>query len=110
MAWGKKSRRLTSRAGIRTTITRSLPAQLEDPNQAGRARRGRNRGSPARADAPKNVQTEKPYRGGNSLYLSVTQTAKGYSDHRWATYKQISDMGGQVRKGEKSTQGPVLQV
>ncbi len=35
--------------------------------------------------------------------LSVTQTAKGYSDHRWATYKQIKDMGGQVRKGEKAT-------
>ena len=28
---------------------------------------------------------------------------KGYSDHRWATYKQIKDMGGQVRKGEKAT-------
>ena len=35
--------------------------------------------------------------------LSVTQTAKGYSDHRWATYKQIKEMGGQVRKGEKAT-------
>ena len=33
----------------------------------------------------------------------MTQTAKGYSDHRWATYKQIKDMGGQVRKGEKAT-------
>ena len=33
----------------------------------------------------------------------MTQTAKGYSDNRWATYKQISDMGGQVRKGEKAT-------
>ena len=52
---------------------------------------------------PKNIQTDKPYRGGNSVYLSVTQTAKGYSDHRWATYKQISEMGGQVRKGEKAT-------
>ena len=33
----------------------------------------------------------------------MTQTAKGYSDHRWATYKQIKDMGGQVRTGEKAT-------
>ena len=52
---------------------------------------------------PKNIQTDKPYRGGNSIYLSVTQTAKGYSDNRWATYKQVKDMGGQVRKGEKAT-------
>ena len=27
----------------------------------------------------------------------------GLPDHRWATYKQIKDMGGQVRKGEKAT-------
>ena len=58
---------------------------------------------PGEERLPKNIQTDKPYRGGNSVYLSVTQTAKGYSDHRWATYKQIKDMGGQVRKGEKAT-------
>ena len=58
---------------------------------------------PGEQRLPKNIQTDKPYRGGNSVYLSVTQTAKGYSDHRWATYKQIKDMGGQVRKGEKAT-------
>ena len=58
---------------------------------------------PGESRLPKNIQTDKPYRGGNSVYLSVTQTAKGYSDHRWATYKQIKDMGGQVRKGEKAT-------
>ena len=58
---------------------------------------------PGERRLPKNIQTDKPYRGGNSVYLSVTQTAKGYSDHRWATYKQISEMGGQVRKGEKAT-------
>ena len=60
--------------------------------------------TPGESRLPKNIQTDTPYRGGNSVYLSVTQTAKGYSDHRWATYKQISDMGGQVRKGEKATQ------
>ena len=59
--------------------------------------------TPGESRLPKNIQADKPYRGGNSVYLSVTQTAKGYSDHRWATYKQISDIGGQVRKGEKAT-------
>ena len=58
---------------------------------------------PGEERLPKNIQTDKPYRGGNPIYLSVTQTAKGYSDHRWATYKQIKDMGGQVRKGESAT-------
>ena len=59
--------------------------------------------TPGEERLPKNIQTDKPYRDGNSIYLSVTQTAKGYSDNRWATYKQIKDMGGQVRKGEKAT-------
>ena len=58
---------------------------------------------PGERRLPKNIQTDKAYRGGNSVYLSVTQTAKGYSDNRWATYKQIKEMGGQVRKGEKAT-------
>ena len=58
---------------------------------------------PGERRLPENVQTGRSYRGGNSVYLSVTQTAKGYSDNRWATYKQIKDMGGQVRKGEKAT-------
>ena len=30
-------------------------------------------------------------------------SGSGYSDHRWATYKQIKDMGGQVCKGERAT-------
>ena len=59
---------------------------------------------PGERRLPENVASKRPYRGGNSVYLSVAQTAKGYSDNRWATYKQIKDMGGQVRKGEKATQ------
>ena len=58
---------------------------------------------PGERRLPENVQSGRAYRGGNSVYLNVTQTAKGYSDNRWATYKQIKDMGGQVRKGEKAT-------
>ena len=59
--------------------------------------------TPGARRRPENIQTGTPYRGGNSVYLSVTQTAKGYRDHRWATYKQIHDMGGQVRTGEQAT-------
>ena len=59
--------------------------------------------TPGARRRPANLQTGTPYRGGNSVYLSVTQTAKGYRDHRWATYKQLHDMGGQVRTGEQAT-------
>ena len=59
--------------------------------------------TPGARRRPANLQTGTPYRGGNAIYLSVTQTAKGYRDHRWATYKQIHDRGGQVRTGEQAT-------
>ena len=59
---------------------------------------------PGERRLPENLHTGKAYRGGNSVYLSVTQEAKGYSDNRWATYKQITELDGQVRKGEQATQ------
>ena len=49
-----------------------------------------------RAPTPRKRRQQETVPGGNSVYLSVAQTAKGYSDNRWATYKQIKDMGGQV--------------
>ena len=76
MAWGKKSRRLTRRAGTRTTITKNLPARSKSRSRPA-WRRGRNRGSPARAASRKTSKPTSPYRGGNSVYLSATQTAKG---------------------------------
>lgn len=42
---------------------------------------------------PYNPTTEKPYRGANSLYLSAVAMEKGYSDPRWATYKQAEAQG-----------------
>lgn len=48
---------------------------------------------------PHNPVTEKPYRGANSLWLSM----QNFSDSRWMTYKQASENGWQVRKGEKGT-------
>ena len=58
---------------------------------------------PGEESLPKNLSSGKEYRGGNSMYLSVAQGAKGYGDNRWGTYKQIQAAGGQVRKGEKGT-------
>jgi len=49
--------------------------------------------------APLNPITGKPYRGINSLWLYL----QGHSDPRWLTYRQAAELGGQVRKGEKST-------
>lgn len=57
------------------------------------------------AATPLNVDG-RPYRGMNSLILAMVAADRGWSSHRWATYKGWQRHGAQVRKGEKST--PVL--
>lgn len=48
---------------------------------------------------PRNLQSKRPYRGINSFLLAISPFASPY----WTTYKAAEKMGGQVRKGEKST-------
>jgi len=43
-----------------------------------------------------------PYRGINILVLWSIALAKGYTSARWLTFKQAKELGGCVRKGEKS--------
>lgn len=47
----------------------------------------------------KNLVSKKPYRGINAFLLNNSE----YSSPYWATFKQIKEKGGYVRKGEKST-------
>lgn len=48
---------------------------------------------------PRNLVSKKEYRGINVFLLS----AMPYSSPYWLTYKQALDLGGNVRKGEKSS-------
>ncbi|MFJ3459423.1 ArdC family protein [Scandinavium goeteborgense] len=57
---------------------------------------------PTKTGGPHNALTGSQYKGGNALYLMALQTASGYDDPRWMTYKQAQSVGAQVRKGEKS--------
>ena len=52
---------------------------------------------------PKNLVSNREYGGGNRLILMLEQMERGYADSRFATFKQISEMGGQIQKGEKGT-------
>jgi antirestriction protein ArdC len=54
------------------------------------------------SNMPKNLLSKKEYRGVNLFLLACMP----YSSPYWMTYKQISDKGGHVLKGEKST--PVI--
>ncbi len=51
---------------------------------------------------PLNLTTGKPYQGINTLILWAAGLRSGYTSPYWLTYKQASDRGGQVRKGEAS--------
>ncbi|MDE2764651.1 MAG: ArdC-like ssDNA-binding domain-containing protein, partial [Gemmatimonadota bacterium] len=59
--------------------------------------------APGERVMPMNVDTDRSYRGGNSLHLASVQQEMGYGDVRWGTYRQIQTQGGQVRKGERGT-------
>lgn len=49
---------------------------------------------------PRNLATRRPYRGMNVLLLSLGQP---YASPWWLTYKQAQDLGGHIRKGERSS-------
>lgn len=44
-----------------------------------------------------------PYRGMNTFWLWMVADACGFASPYWMTYRQCRKLGGQVRKGEKST-------
>ena len=52
---------------------------------------------------PKNVVSDKGYRGINILALWVAAYRSGYLSGVWGTYRQWSQLGCQVRRGEKAT-------
>jgi antirestriction protein ArdC len=44
-----------------------------------------------------------PYKGGNQFILMIVGMTRGFASSHWMTYKQALGLGGQVRKGERST-------
>ena len=59
---------------------------------------------PGGTGLPCNIKSGKAYRGGNTVWLASTAKRRQYSDERWGTYRQVKDLGGQVRRGEKGCQ------
>lgn len=49
---------------------------------------------------PRNLTTDRPYRGINVLLLNLDAMARGYGDNRWLTFRQANELGARVRKGE----------
>jgi antirestriction protein ArdC len=57
----------------------------------------------AKAGWPKNMESDKPYRGVNTFLLAVTAWVQGYSSSCWLTFNQAKARGGNVKKGQKSS-------
>ena len=53
-------------------------------------------------DRPVNAVSGKTYRGVNILPLWLIAGKQGYLSNQWATFKQWRELGGHVRKGERS--------
>lgn len=52
---------------------------------------------------PHNGVSKRRYHGMNALRLMYIGSDRGYEDPRWMTFKQIQELGGHVKKGEKGT-------
>lgn len=55
---------------------------------------------------PKNLKSKNYYSGINILLLWSAQIEKGFTSNLWATFNQVKEMGGKIRKGESAT--PIL--
>jgi antirestriction protein ArdC len=52
---------------------------------------------------PANAATSRPYRGINIPILWDAADRSGFSTHAWMTFRQASERGGHVRRGERGT-------
>lgn len=55
------------------------------------------------AGKPRNLPSDRMYRGINTFLLMLTAMEHGYGTGYWLTYKQAIELGGHIKKGEKSS-------
>ncbi|MEP6606834.1 MAG: zincin-like metallopeptidase domain-containing protein, partial [Nitrosospira sp.] len=94
----------THGASMKTVIKKDLYAQVTDSIIAMMEKGKTSHLTWARTGhgIPCNHKTGGAYQGINVLLLWSEAVANGYTSDRWLTYKQATELGGQVRKGEKS--------
>ena len=90
----------SARADVYSCITDEIVAAVEKGAGDWRMPWHHDGGSIAR---PRNVASDKPYRGINILALWVAATRSGYAGGTWRTYRQWAERGCQVRRGETAT-------
>jgi antirestriction protein ArdC len=85
---------------IHQHITNQIVAAIEAGAGEFRLPWHRSAGSVMR---PTNIASKKPYQGVNILTLWAADDAAGYTSGTWGTYKQWTEAGAQVRKGERAS-------
>lgn len=55
---------------------------------------------------PRNAISQRSYRGINNILLGIEHVAHGYTTNQWLTFRQALQLGGNVRRGERSS--PVI--
>lgn len=85
------------KADIYQQVTDSIVSLIE----AGKLGNGISWAQDSAKGMPINLKTKAAYRGINTLILWSAARANGYASNSWLTYKQATDLGGQIRKGEK---------
>jgi len=85
------------------TLMQAVVDQLVDQMEAGAGDWSMPWNAALVNDMPNNATTGVNYRGGNVIWLWMTQLDKEYRTAQWATYKQWASIDAQVRKGEHGT-------
>ena len=91
---------LTSAGGgtdLHSQITADIIAAMESAQGPGRSL------WTSQTSLPMNLASGKPYAGINTLTLWASAMRRGFTSPYWLTYKQATEKGGQVRKGEHGT-------
>src|SRR5215470_1234030 len=88
------------RDDIYTRITAEIVTAIQNGAREWRMPWNHDGGSITR---PRNVASDKSYRGINVLALWIAARRSGDASGIWGTYQQWSKLGCQVRSGEKAT-------
>ena len=99
-AKGAQPRPAQTRLDIHQTITNKIIAAIE--RGVGEWKMPWHRPG-THFSIPKNALTESSYRGSNILSLWIDADEKAFTHQIWATYRQWTELGAQVRKGEKGS-------
>lgn len=88
---------------MKTDLYQRVTAEIIAAIEAGAAEYRMPWNGRSQTGAPINAGSSRPYRGINTILLWCEASWRGFSSGRWATYRQWSELGAQVRKGETST-------